>query len=181
MHHFSAGGLYNGLILLIDDETHTYWDHMTGEAVHGPLTGTVLEVFPIRHTTVGAALTRDPKLQLLRSTNVSLIGRGMSLVHRKKIGKKSFIPLPFRRTMEKVDARLPEQTQGLGVLHEGRAVFFPMNSLPIRFPWGDSPLEVALDPLDGVPTATWPDGSRPFQLFSRWYGFSLTHPDCEIA
>jgi len=39
VHHFSAGGLYNGLVLLIDDETRTYWDHITGEAVHGPLSG----------------------------------------------------------------------------------------------------------------------------------------------
>ena len=37
--HFSAGGLFNGLVLLIDDETRTYWDHITGEAVHGPRTG----------------------------------------------------------------------------------------------------------------------------------------------
>lgn len=25
VHHFSAGGLYNGLVLLVDDETGTYW------------------------------------------------------------------------------------------------------------------------------------------------------------
>jgi hypothetical protein len=25
VHHFSAGGLYDGVVLLIDDETRTYW------------------------------------------------------------------------------------------------------------------------------------------------------------
>ncbi|KKM87640.1 hypothetical protein LCGC14_1266820 [marine sediment metagenome] len=37
LYHFSAGGLYNGTVLLIDDESNTYWNHLTGEAMYGPL------------------------------------------------------------------------------------------------------------------------------------------------
>jgi len=34
---------------------------------------------------------------------------------------------------------------------------------------------------DGVPYARWKDdGTRPFQLFSRRYGFSFVHARCAI-
>ena len=34
--------------------------------------------------------------------------------------------------------------------------------------------------MDKVPAAIWEDESRPFQLFTRWYGFSYTYPGCDI-
>ncbi len=43
LHHFGGGGLFNGLVLLIDGESKTYRDHITGEAVHGPLNGKRLD------------------------------------------------------------------------------------------------------------------------------------------
>ena len=64
--HFSAGGLYNGLVLLIDDETRTYWDHMTGEAVHGELKGAKLDNWSIEMTNVETALKRSVAAALLR-------------------------------------------------------------------------------------------------------------------
>ncbi|MEX2355925.1 MAG: DUF3179 domain-containing (seleno)protein, partial [Thermaerobacterales bacterium] len=53
VHHFGPRGLYNGLILLGDDETGSYWDHITGECVYGPLKATQMEMLPVEHTTVG--------------------------------------------------------------------------------------------------------------------------------
>ncbi len=67
MHHFSAGGLYNGLVLLIDDESKTYWDHITGEAVHGPLTGTQLDQWGIQLSTASALKRQEPDLLVYRS------------------------------------------------------------------------------------------------------------------
>lgn len=42
---------------------------------------------------------------------------------------------------------------------------------------------VYIDPDDQVPHAIYDSGKdeeRPMQLFSRWYGFYLTYPDCDI-
>ena len=39
VHAFAEHGLYDGLFLMRDEESGTYWDHMTGDAVYGPLTG----------------------------------------------------------------------------------------------------------------------------------------------
>ncbi|MGB1288890.1 MAG: hypothetical protein ACPG7F_20320, partial [Aggregatilineales bacterium] len=55
VHHFHAGGLYNGLILLRDAETGSYWDHITGEAVYGALKGTKLAIDGVTITDVRTA------------------------------------------------------------------------------------------------------------------------------
>lgn len=182
VHHFSAGGLFNGLVLLIDDETRTYWDHITGEAVHGPLKGRVLETWPLHHTTAAAARVAYPQARLHRIPPRTMIGRLMRAMHGRSLDKKGFIPPPFRLTMEKVDPRLHERTNGLGVVVEGRARFYPMSSLPVEEQWCGRPIQVALGALDGAPRAIWTDdGSLPMQLLSRWYGFVLTFPGCEIG
>ena len=35
LHHFTNAGLYDGLFTLYDAETHTLWNHITGEAEYG--------------------------------------------------------------------------------------------------------------------------------------------------
>ena len=59
VHRFAEHGLYNGLFLLRDEESGTFWDHMTGEAVYGPLVGSALEVSNLMQTTVEQVLGRD--------------------------------------------------------------------------------------------------------------------------
>lgn len=114
---------------------------------------------------------------------MSAVGIAMGLAHSKKLKAKGFIPPPFRRTMDASDPRLPENTNGLGVIVEGRARFYPMNALAqgIDETWNGRAMRIGLGKLDGAPHATWAqDDSRPMQMLSRWYGFSSTFPDCEI-
>lgn len=181
--NLSAGGLYNGLVILIDDETRTYWDHISGEALHGELAGTRLRRFPIRHTTAKAALARYPALEVILSEPGilgTIYGRFLS---RRMVGTKGFFPPGFRGTMGALDDRLPERTQGLGVIVGESACFYPSDRLirPVAVELGDRRLRVGLGLDDEVPTAEPIDGKeRPFQLYTRWYGFSFTFPGCEI-
>jgi hypothetical protein len=39
VHHFENRGLYDGLSTLWDEETGSIWNHISGEAVYGPLLG----------------------------------------------------------------------------------------------------------------------------------------------
>ncbi len=84
--------------------------------------------------------------------------------------------------MGEKDTRLPEFTQGLGVVVDEQACFYVMNEIgdSIQDDWGGRVLSVKRNPIDSVPFAEWEDGSRPFQLFSRWYGFAFTFPGCAI-
>ena len=180
--HLSAGGLYNGLVLLIDDETRTYWDHITGEAVHGPRKGAQLPVWGLDLTTVEAALVAEPEL-LVAVSKQGLFARVFGRLGGTRIRKRGFFPPGFRATMGERDERLGEQTSGLGVVVDGEARFYPVAALragAVTDDWPRGALTVALGDVDRVPFAVWADATHPFQLFTRWYGFSFTYPDCGL-
>ncbi len=181
VHHFSAAGLYNGLVLMADDETGTYWDHVTGEAVHGPLRGKVLDAWCTPITNVAAALQDYPEIEVSIS-KLSLKGRLMMWSASWWKREKSVLPPFFRKTMGDADGRLPEHTHGLGVVVDGETRFYPMSRIGggIEDAWGERVLSVSIDSRDGIPQAVWADGSRPMQLFSRWYGFAYTYRGCGI-
>jgi hypothetical protein len=175
--------LYNGLVLLIDDETQTYWDHMSGQGVHGPLRGHELPMWPLIHTTFAAAKVEYPGVHLHRLPVRGPLGLVMRIKQREALSSKGIVPFFFRGTMGQGDERLPETLNGLGVLVDGKARFYPLRSLtkPVDEDWGGRTLRIGLGPIDGAPHATWTDDhSRPMQLLSHWYGFSSTYPGCEI-
>ncbi len=183
VHHFSAGGLYNGLSLLIDDETHTYWDHITGEAVHGPLHGQQLDNWPITHTNVGEALANDLDISVNVSSHRSLLSKILSWALWRRGKKQGFLPPHFQSTMTEPDERLSKLELGLGVVDQGRAVYYPLADLTagIDDEWVAGTLNISRGDLGGSPVAIWKNsGERPFQLLSRWYGFAYTYPGCEI-
>jgi hypothetical protein len=187
LHHFGPRGLYNGLILLGDDETGSYWDHITGECVYGPMKGERLNTFPIDHTTVTRALKNWPDLQIAFS-HPPLWIRLLSPLMSKRMQRKGFFPPGFRKTMSLVDTRLPEMASGLGVIAGEVQRFYPVETIKavggqIQDEVEGQRIRVYIDPDDQVPHAIYINGTdvhSPVQLFSRWYGFYLTYPACDI-
>jgi len=188
VHHFGACGLANGLAILTDKETWSYWDHITGEAFAGSKKGHKLEVGPLQITTVEAVMAEDPETPIFISRYRSLAFRIFQRVTKGGfIQSKGFIPPPFFSTMhQEVDPRLPKLEQGLGIMLEnGEAKYYPMRTIPkqgsIEDEWGGGILVLARGEIDRVPYATWKaSGQRPMQMLSRWYGFSFTYPKCEV-
>ncbi len=140
-----------------------------------------MEAWPLTYTTVVEALKRWPEIPVIRERSLNPVALFFRLVHRKKIGRRGFIPFIFRRTMHDTDDRFPEMTQGLGVIVDGRAKFYSTAALaePVEDDWSGAVLRLSIGP-DHVPHAEWTDGTRPMQLFTRWYGFSATYPGCEV-
>lgn len=183
----------NGLFVMRDEETNSLWDHITGECFEGPLAGEQLPFWPIEMATVESALHTHPDLVLLKSDSMLLMRMVMSLgtaitMGRNFInGRPKKIFRPFRATMSaEPDVRLPERTQGLGVMdeeHHGK--FYPMMALPqdgqIEDLWQGRRVIISQSQIDGFPKARWADGEgSPMQMLTRWYGFAFTYPDCEI-
>lgn len=81
------------------------------------------------------------------------------------------------------DRRLPEMTQGLGVVVGSRARFYPTQVLAagLMENWAGHTLQLGVGLVDKVPYAHWEDGVRPLQIFCRWYGFSFSYPGCELC
>ena len=186
--------MVNGLALLWDYETGTYWDHVTGEALHGPLKGERLDVWGIEVTTVAAALAEFEAPELHRSSNAPIraglmrliTGSDMNMIHNGG-GRlsKAMTVLGFRRTMPAVDDRLPEMAQGLGLFEGDRAVFYPVDRITdagIRDMWRGKPVVIRRGKIDRIPFAVYEDdeSERPMQLLMRWYGFCLTFPRARI-
>ena len=65
--HVSAGGLSNGVVLLRDDETGTYWNIFTGEGLAGPLAGRTMATLPVARMRVAEARATRPELELVRA------------------------------------------------------------------------------------------------------------------
>jgi hypothetical protein len=182
IHHFSAGGLYNGVVLLIDDETRTYWDQIRGLAMHGPSRGTQMETFPLEVTTVGVALREESDLTISRSRPRGF-ARFFGRMSRNPFRRGGFFPPGFRRTMGPNDERLPELTHGLGVITEGGQRFYPLDRIVdgLEDELGGRRLVVNLNPETHVPSAMWlDDGTRAIQIFSRWYGFVAAYPRTNV-
>ncbi len=186
--------MINGLALMWDYETGSYWDHITGEALHGPLKGAQLDVWGIEITTAAAALAEYDAPEFHRSDIGGLkmglmsrvLGGGRSLVHSDgKHLSKMMTLRGFRRTMPEVDDRLPEMTQGLGIFEGEQAVFYPLNRIPpqgIRDSWRGQPISIRIGEIDRIPYAVYEHDQslRPMQLLTRWYGFCLTFADTRL-
>lgn len=61
----SSGLLWNSNKVMVDTATDSLWNQITGEAIAGPLTGTVLDRFPITVTTFGEWVAEHPDTEVL--------------------------------------------------------------------------------------------------------------------
>lgn len=165
------------MILLIDDETRSYWDHITGKCVHGVSSGSELPNWPIEMTTVASIKEKEPDLPVYVS-KLPFFGRIMLWMEGMISGR---LPPMFRRTMSDVDDRISEMEIGLGVIDGEAARFYRMSDIQegVTDTLNGNEIKVSIA-ADGIPFAVREDGSRPLQLFTRWYGFSLTYPHCQI-
>ncbi len=116
VHTFSEHGLYDGLFLMMDQETGTYWDHLTGHAVYGPLVGTKLEIANLRQTVAGQILGEDPAAQVAISEATGRMGgndrqRFSSMLARIGGTLNRF----FQNTVKEEDDRMPTMDLGIGV------------------------------------------------------------------
>ncbi len=183
--HLSAGGLHCGMILLVDDETGSYWDGARGLALHGPLAGRRMERFDTVLTSVGAAREEEPSLTWSRSHS-GLAARLFNKFGMFALRGRGFSPPSWRRPLEIQDARLPYMTPGLGVIHHRHARFYPLSRIErggaIHDRWGRERLRVRMRDDVALPEASWlREGEQaPMQLFTRWYAFAFSFPHCPI-
>src|SRR5262245_21279218 len=114
-------------MLLADRETNSYWDHITGECVHGALKGRRLEVFPLVQTVAGTVVEAypDARVPLPMSWHRrlhTLAFRGLSMLRIEKSA----------RTRRLSDGRRPFLETGLGVWSVGIQRYYPMKELRAR-------------------------------------------------
>lgn len=210
-HHFVLTGVYDAVFVMRDVETGTLWNHVTGEAVHGPLVGRALPVSNLLQTTVTQALAIDPTTEVAISSR-PFTGRGHRLQADADLSEK------FVKSLSGEDTRRPRMELGLGLWSGQTHRYYPMATIQER---GEAFFDVVenrrvliyLDQETATPAAFFVDGreakvqgkdivlddgrairsgmllgrdgkpeqvDRPLQIFTRWYGFALIYPGCEI-
>jgi hypothetical protein len=130
VHRFAEHGLYNGLFLLRDEESGTYWDHMTGEAVYGPLVGSTLEVSYLMQSTVAQVLGRDSGALIAISDR----GRAMRTDEQMTLGGLlgsigGRLSRLFSSTVEEEDDRRPTMDLGMGIWDGEEARYYPYDRI----------------------------------------------------
>ena len=164
-HHFVSKGMYNGLVLLGDQESGSYWDHITGECVHGPLKGYKLEEFPLLQMNVAQALSGYPDMQVAIS-HLSFGPRTLAFfMEWSRKSKRGFLPPVFKKTMGKEDNRRPLMDQGLGVWTNTAHKYYPMECLHKQ---GGALIDelhgrrllIYIDPLSTLPSALYTNATK---------------------
>jgi hypothetical protein len=173
VYHFAARGLYNGLVLLGDRESGSYWDHITGECVHGSLRGQRLEVFPLLIMNAAQALTSYPNAQVAISKQSVKQKLASRIFEYSRKSERGFMPRYFLPTLGEEDTRLPRMKRGLGVWFHSTRRFYPLERLRAHHgalidELAGCRLLVYLDPISKVPAALYTDATR-----STWVGKAL--------
>ena len=122
VHHFQARGLYDGLFLMWDEESGTYWNHISGEALYGPLVGTKLQLENVLHTTPKLALAEDDLTRIAVSNQSPRRRRG----GRSWVDRVPVLRGMFRSTIDEEDTRRPTMDIGLGVWADSVAQYYAL-------------------------------------------------------
>ncbi|MFQ5680018.1 MAG: DUF3179 domain-containing (seleno)protein, partial [Gemmatimonadota bacterium] len=150
--------------------TGTLWDHITGQAMYGPLAGKRMPVFNALHTNVEEALAADPDLRVAISDRPMREERG-SLASR--LGRMRMLPPPFRRTMAGEDTRRPTLDVGIGVWTEETARYYPLETVRaagnlLVDSFGGRNLAIYVEPVSGALSAMYTDATE-----ALWEGEEL--------
>ncbi len=128
MLNFHIAGAYNGMLLMSDKETGSYWDHITGECISGEYKGSQLELLQSHKI-----LTAKEVVDLYPDC---LYGKEKMNFFQKLFAKfanwkantmgKGFLPPGFKESIPlNIDNRLPKMVMGLGVWRGKESKFYP--------------------------------------------------------
>jgi hypothetical protein len=161
-HHFAARGLYNGLVLLGDRESGSFWDHVTGECVHGPLKGYQLEIFPLLHMNVRQVLATYPDAQAAISKQTFKQRVMARIAEQGRNSKWDWMPPGFKKTMGEEDTRRLPMELGLGVWTDATHRYYPLETLRTHG-------STLIDELDGRRLLVYidPTSSTPAALYTE--------------
>jgi hypothetical protein len=124
--HFQRRGSYDGLLLIWDEETNSFWQHITGSCLHGASQGRRLKVLaPSRQMSAGEAAARPGTVWFLHSI-LTPEQQALSKAMEKMRSKPERAEAGIVETIAEEDTRRPRFELGLGVWTEKGSEFFPL-------------------------------------------------------
>lgn len=167
-HHFAGNAMYNAMTLLSDQETGSYWNHITGECLHGTLQGGKLTPFGVLSPlTAQETLDAHPDARLI----FSQLNRRQQLDAEDEYRftltdpKDAVLSDMLVKTLDvREDTRLPRLDMGLGVWTKDTARYYPYTRLNVHN-------NVLIDVIDGRRLVVYidPVSSNPGAFYTDAY------------
>jgi hypothetical protein len=141
--HFRLAGINNQNFIMRDDETGTWWQQVTGKAIHGPLAGRQLK--PVFHDELNFAIwkleRRDGRV-LKPDERIAAFGNRYEADWEPQVARMRVVQ------GTDVDKRLPPRTLVIGITVDGKSTAYPLSALqkqsPIIDVMGSVPIVVVL-------------------------------------
>jgi hypothetical protein len=153
--HFRLAGINNQNFIMRDDETGTWWQQVTGKALHGPLAGHQLKA--VFHDELSFSIWKreQPQGRVLRpDERIAALNQYEAADWEMKVGRM--------RVVEgtDVDKRLAPRTLVIGLDISGKAKAYPLATLQKQSP--------VIDTVGGVPLMVVLGGdNRSVRAFER--------------
>ncbi len=160
--HFERRGAYDGMLLIWDAETRSYWQHITGECLYGENAGKQLRGKTVtRHLTAAEAVALDPQA-MLWSVPLTPEQERLTRSMEKMRAHPELVEAGIISTFQKEDPRRPRFEMGLVVWDGESRCFYPVQALGDRdnilvTPFNGQTLLVYRTPDAMSPTAVYVD------------------------
>ncbi|MBX3081282.1 MAG: DUF3179 domain-containing protein [Anaerolineae bacterium] len=128
--HFQRRGSYDGLLLIWDAETQSYWQHITGECLYGVSVGKQLATLTVtRQMTAAEANGMTHLNPLLLTSQLTPEQAQLSRLMEKMRDNPTRQEAGIVATIAREDTRRPRFELGLGVLTTEHSLFIPLEVL----------------------------------------------------
>jgi hypothetical protein len=155
---FEEIGIFNGVFVMQDRQTGTYWSHYTGEALEGKLEGKTLEWVQVGRTRFDRMLEEHPEATIAVKSAMQFREIPPMSGRARAMGEE--LPPNFAETLPEGVERLPRHTHGLGVAAGSERRFYALDGLADE--------RVINDRLGEVATVVLlQDGSEAAAAYSR--------------
>lgn len=158
---FRIKGVYQGVLLMMDNESNSYWDHITGECIAGKYKGSQLDTIHSHQVYKADEVhSQFPNCQFGVS-KLNLIQKVQTYVQYQlsAVNGMGLLPPGFKQSMGSIDDRLPEMSLGLGIWKENaESKFYPLSTLkekeiPIIDSFNEQPIILFISPINDIPVA----------------------------
>lgn len=170
VHHFADGGFYNAMTLLTDKETHSLWNHITGQCLYGVHEGYQLNHLgaPLQKTAT-QVLGENPKAMFAYSQLASDILTELQADNVERVNPDMQLSPRALSTLKLSDERLPRFDMGLGIWTPSTQRFYPYRKIILE--------NAILDTLDGRNILIYisPVGVAPEALYTTATQFEWFH------
>ncbi|MBE7384631.1 MAG: DUF3179 domain-containing protein [Leptolyngbya sp. SIO1E4] len=179
---FKVVGVFRRNLIMEDHSTHTIWQQATGEAIHGPLSGRVLEMLPAVQIPWEQAKQQDGMTLATEPDNarfaIFATHKGFSLLKKAT----EMIMTPGRTHLSKTISR---HETVFGIQLNGEAKAYPLSSVRSLGTFFDTvggiELELEFNEATEVLNVRRCDGAAPPVVEQHWWlGWNEFHPDTQL-